>query len=158
MPTRVASGAASANQVPTTAWWCLITSMVAELSTPDVNQLGVVVRALGDWQRDDAPMQLHPGDLGWHWQFGAKATAAAVRTWKRSGELLAIGFLDGPKVFRMTLAPHVWREEDLARQVVVDLSTPQRGVLPAGKVSVEAPNGTSVQKLLSEAGWSAGEP
>ena len=31
--------------------------------------------------------------------------AAALRTWSRDGQLLAIGFLDGPEVFRMTVAP-----------------------------------------------------
>jgi hypothetical protein len=71
-----------------------------ELSTPDVDELGDAVRALRDWQRDDSPIQLHPGDLGWYWQFGAEAVAAAVRTWSREGHLLAIGFLDGPDVLR----------------------------------------------------------
>jgi GNAT superfamily N-acetyltransferase len=136
----------------------LITGVAIELSTPDVGQLGTVVRALRDWQHDASPMQLHPGDLGWFWRFGAEATAAAVRTWSRGGQLLAIGFLDGPDVLRMTVAPQVWREEELAEQVVADVSEPQRGVLPAGKVSVESPDGTRVQALLSDVGWSAGEP
>ena len=103
-------------------------------------------------------MQLHPGDLGWYWQFGADAVDAAVRTWSRGGQFLAIGFLDGPEVLRMTVAPQVWREEELAHQVVADVSEPQRGVLPAGKVSVETPDGSRVQDLLSDVGWSAGEP
>lgn len=136
----------------------MITSVVIELSTPDVGQLGDVVRALRDWQHETSPMQLHPGDLGWYWQFGAEAMAAAVRTWSRGGQLLAIGFLDGPEVLRMTVAPQVWREEELAHQVVADVSKPQRGVLPTGKVSVETPDGTRVQDLLSDVGWSAGEP
>ncbi|PZS36313.1 MAG: GNAT family N-acetyltransferase, partial [Pseudonocardiales bacterium] len=82
----------------------------------------------------------------------------AVRTWSRDGQILAIGFLDGPQVLRMTVAPQVWREEELAHQVVADVSEPRRGVLPAGKVSVEAPDDTRVQDLLSDVGWSAGEP
>jgi GNAT superfamily N-acetyltransferase len=137
---------------------CLITTVAIELSTPDVGQLGEVIRALRDWQRDAAPIQLHPGDLGWYWQFGAEAMAAAVRTWSRDGQLLAIGLLDGPEVLRMTVGPRVWREEELARQVVADVSEPQRGVLPAGKISVETPDGTRVQDLFSEIGWSAGQP
>jgi ribosomal protein S18 acetylase RimI-like enzyme len=136
----------------------LITGVAIELGTPDVGQLGDVISALRDWQHDAAPIQLHPGDLGWYWQFGAEAMAAAVRTWSRDGQLLAIGFLDGPEVLRMTVAPEVWREEELAHQVVADVSEPQRGVLPAGKVSVETPDGTRVQDLLSDVGWSAGEP
>lgn len=136
----------------------LITSVGIELSTPDVSQLGDVVRALRDWQREGSPMQLHPGDLGWYWRFGAEATAAAVRTWSRDGQLLAIGLLDGPDVLRMTVAPEVGREEELAHQLVADVSDPQRGVLPAGKVSVEAPDGSRVHYLLSDVGWRAGEP
>ena len=132
--------------------------MAIELSTPNVGELGAVVRALRSWQQDASPIQLHPGDLGWFWRFGAEATAAAIRTWSRHGRLLAIGCLDGPEVLRMTVAPQVWREEELARQVVADVSEPERGVLPAGKVSVESPDGTRVQDLLSDVGWSAGEP
>jgi hypothetical protein len=41
-------------------------------------------------------MQLHPGDVGWFWRFGAEATAAAARTWSRDGRILAVGLLDGP--------------------------------------------------------------
>lgn len=136
----------------------MITSVAIELSTPGVGQLGDVVDALRDWQREDSPIQLHPGDLGWYWQFGAKAVAGAVRTWSRDGQRLAIGFLDGPDVLRMTVAPQVWCQEELAHRVVADVCEPKRGVLPAGKVSVETPNGTRVQELLSDVGWSAGEP
>lgn len=132
--------------------------MAVELSTPDVGRLDAVVDALRGWQRDAAPMQLHPGDLGWSWRFGADATAAALRTWTGGDDILAVGFLDGPDVVRMTVAPEVWRDDELARRVVADLSDPGRGVLPAGKVSVESPDGTRVQELLDEVGWSAGEP
>jgi GNAT superfamily N-acetyltransferase len=136
----------------------LITTMAIELHTSDVDQLSDVIGTLRTWQRESSPLQLHPGDLGWHWRFGAEAVAAAIRSWSRDGELLAIGFLDGPDVLRMTVAPQVWREEELAQQLVADVSDPQRGVLPAGKVAVEAPNGTRVQDRLSDAGWRVGEP
>lgn len=132
--------------------------MATELDTPDVSGLDDVVRALRSWQRDGAPVQLHPGDLGWHWRYGGEVVAAAVRTWSRDGEILAVGFLDGPDVLRMTVAPEVWGEDGLARELVADLSDPERGVLPAGKVSVEVPDGTRVQDLLSEGVWSSGEP
>jgi GNAT superfamily N-acetyltransferase len=128
------------------------------LSTPAVDGLGEVISALRDWQSDTAPIQLHPGDLGWFWRFGPEATAAAVRTWSRDGQILAIGFLDGPEIVRMTFAPQVWRDEQLAARVVADVSEPRRGVLPAGKVSVETPDGTRVRDLLADAGWIAGEP
>ncbi len=132
--------------------------MTTELNNPDVRELDDVVQALRRWQRDDAPIQLHPGDLGWHWRFGAEVLAAAVRTWSRGGKILAVGFLDGPDVLRMTVAPEAWREEDLARELVADLSKPERGVLAAGKVSVEAPDGTRVQELLSDGVWRNGDP
>ena len=83
--------------------------------------------------------------------------AAALRTWSRGGDILAVGFLDSPDVLRMTVAPGVWREEAFARAVVADLSEPDRGVLPAGEVSVEAPNGTRLQDKLTEGVWSTGE-
>ena len=31
-----------------------------------------LVRLLASWQRVGSPFQLHPGDLGWHWRFGAQ--------------------------------------------------------------------------------------
>lgn len=138
--------------------WCVITCVGIELSTPDVGELGEAVGALREWQDDAAPMQLHPGDLGWFWQYGAQATAAAVRAWRRDGQLLAIGMLDRPNLLRLTVAPRVRRDEELSHQLVADVSEPGRDVLPAGKVSVESPNGALVQDLLSDAGWHADEP
>ncbi len=132
--------------------------MAIELNTPDVDELDDAVRALRSWQRDEAPIQLHPGDLGWHRQFGAEVLAAAVRTWRRGGKILAVGFLDSPEVLRMTVAPEVWCEEEMARDAVSDLSEPERGILPAGKVSVEVPDGTRVKDLLSAGVWSDGDP
>jgi ribosomal protein S18 acetylase RimI-like enzyme len=127
------------------------------LSTPDVGGLDDVVRGLREWQHDTAPMQLHPGDLGWFWRFGAEATAAAVRSWSRGGRILAVGLLDGPELVRLTMAPEARRDEALARRLVADVVDPERGVLPAGKASVEAPDDTLVAERLPAVGWSAGE-
>jgi ribosomal protein S18 acetylase RimI-like enzyme len=135
----------------------VIADMAIELSTPGVDRLGDVLRALRDWQDDAAPMQLHPGDLGWHGRFGAVATASAVRTWSRADELLAVGFLDGKDILRLTVAPTGWRDDELARRIVADASEPNRGVLPSGPVSVETPDGTRVRDVLREAGWAEGE-
>lgn len=132
--------------------------MAIELGTPDAGRLGPVVRALREWQDDASPLQLHPGDLGWFWRFGAEATAAAVRTWSRAGEILAIGLLDGPDLLRMTVAPAARQDGELAARVVADVSAPERGVLPAGTVSVETPDGILVRELLAAAGWPEGEP
>jgi ribosomal protein S18 acetylase RimI-like enzyme len=132
--------------------------MTIVLGRPEVDELGEVVDVLREWQDDEAPMQLHPGDLGWFWRFGADATAAAVRTWRRNGRVLAAGLLDGQNLLRLTIAPDAQRDEELARQLVDDLAEPDRGVLPAGKAYVEAPMEALLHELLSEDGWSSGEP
>ncbi|MFD2417006.1 GNAT family N-acetyltransferase [Amycolatopsis pigmentata] len=125
--------------------------------TPAVDGLGEAVGALREWQYDGAPMQLHPGDLGWFWRFGAEATAAAVRTWSRDGRILAVGLLDSPGLLRLTTAPDALRDEELAHQLVEDVTEPERGVLAERKASVEAPTVALIQDLLSANGWSADE-
>lgn len=131
--------------------------MAIKLSNPDVGGLSGAVRVLREWQLDVSPMQLHPGDLGWFWRFGARATAAAVRTWSRGGQILAVGLLDGPELLRLTVAPQAQRDEALAQQVVADVTEPERVVLPTGRVSIEAPNGVLIRDLLLEGGWNPGE-
>ncbi|OUC95346.1 GNAT family N-acetyltransferase [Streptosporangium minutum] len=132
--------------------------MAIVLGEPGVDGLSGVVGVLREWQHDRAPMQLHPGDLGWFWRFGAEATAAAVRTWSRDGRILAVGLLDGPGLLRLTIAPEAQREEELAQQLVEDVTEPERGVLPEGKANIEAPMGALVQDLLAEGGWNTDEP
>jgi ribosomal protein S18 acetylase RimI-like enzyme len=127
------------------------------LGEPDAGGLGEAVHALRKWQYDGAPVQLHPGDVGWFWRFGAAATAAAVRTWRRDGRILAVGLLDGPGLLRLAIAPDAVRDEELARRLVEDVTEPGRGVLPAGKPRVEARSGGAVQDLLCADGWHAGE-
>lgn len=61
-------------------------------------------------------------------------------------------------MLRLTTAPNAQRNEELARQLVADLTDPEHGVLPTGKVSVEAPVGALVQDLLGEDGWKTDEP
>ncbi|MDN5766316.1 MAG: hypothetical protein L0H96_18060 [Humibacillus sp.] len=131
--------------------------MAIIVEEPGVDGLGEVVDVLRQWQHDEAPMQLHPGDLGWFWQLGAEATAAAVRTWRRDGQIVAIGLLDAPNLRRLTTTPDDEKNAELAQQLVTDLSDPHRGALPAGAVAVEAPNGSLVQHLLSEGGWKIDE-
>ncbi|MEO9137500.1 MAG: GNAT family N-acetyltransferase [Jatrophihabitans sp.] len=132
-------------------------AMAIALDEPSVDRLSEAVRVLCEWQADEAPMQLHPGDVGWFWRFGMQATAAAVRTWSRGGRIVAVGLLDGPGLLRLTTAPDTQRNPELAQQLVADLSDPKRGVLPAGGVSVETPTGALVQALLAEYGWGIGE-
>ncbi|WP_260634784.1 GNAT family N-acetyltransferase [Streptomyces angustmyceticus] len=132
--------------------------MAIVLERPEVDGLSEVVGALREWQYDGAPMQLHPGDLGWFWRSGAEATAAAVRTWSRDGRMLAVGLLDSPGLLRLTIAPDAQRDEALARQLAVDVTEPARGVLPEGRVSIDTPSGALVQELLLADGWNAAEP
>lgn len=132
--------------------------MTLTLRTPSVEELPAVVHTLGQWQSDDAPLQLHPGDLGWYARLGVAASAAAVRTWTQDGRLVAIGLLDGADLLRMTLAPHAHRDRALAEAIVADVIDPRRGVLPAGAAMVEAPTGAVVKDVLTAAGWLDDEP
>jgi ribosomal protein S18 acetylase RimI-like enzyme len=132
--------------------------MAILLGRPGADGLGEVVGVLREWQYDDAPTQLHPGDLGWFWRFGVEKTAEAVRTWSRDGETLALGLLDDPDLLRLTIAPGAQRDEELAQQLVEDVTEPERGVLIEGKVYVEAPMGALVQDLLAKDGWKVADP
>jgi ribosomal protein S18 acetylase RimI-like enzyme len=132
--------------------------MAIVVRTPGVDGLLEAVGVLREWQYDGAPMQLHPGDLGWFWRFGAKATAAAVRTWSRDGETLAVGLLHDPTSLQLTTAPDAARDQELAQQLVADVTEPDRGVLPEGTVHVDAPVGALIRDLLVEVGWHTDAP
>ncbi|WP_423463087.1 GNAT family N-acetyltransferase [Promicromonospora sp. MS192] len=132
--------------------------MTIHLNVPGADDLTRAVDVLREWQSDTDPVQLHPGDIGWFWRWGTTATAAAVRTWTRDGHVLAVGLLDGADLLRLSTAPDVRRDESLARRMVADVTTPERGVLPDGEVMVEAPPGALVSELLGEAGWGDDEP
>ena len=138
--------------------WCVIGAMGIESGTRGVHEVSRAVEALREWQHEGAATQLHPGDLGWFQRFGADATANAVRTWSRDGRVLAVGLLDGPDLLRLTTAPDARQDEELTRRLVDDLVTPEAGVLPAGRVAVEAPLDALLQDRLAEVGWSPDEP
>lgn len=74
-------------------------SITLQLATPD--SLGEIVEAVAVWQHDGGPVQLHPGDLGWHWRLGAQELAEALRVWRRDGQILAVGLVDGVGLIRM---------------------------------------------------------
>lgn len=132
--------------------------MTIVLSRPGVDELIGAVNALRSWQDDRTPLQLHPGDLGWAWALGAERLASAVRTWSTGGGIVAVGYLDGPDVLRLTTAPELRQDGGLARHLLADLNDPERGVLPPGKVSLEIPNDALLHDLLLEAGWNLDEP
>ena len=132
--------------------------MAIVLAKVTVHGLGRAVNALSEWQYEGAPMQLHPGDLGWFWRFGSEATAAAVRTWTRDGHIVAVALLDGADLLRVTMTPDLYGDEELAHQLVEDITQPERGVLGMGTAYVEAPAGALVQDLLDDHGWRPDEP
>jgi hypothetical protein len=134
---------------PTTPLLC-DRAMTIVLGTPDPDGLSETLAVLREWQHEGAPMQLHPGDLSWYGRHGTEATADAIRTWSRGGRTLAIGLLDGPGLLRMTIAPDAWQDEELARQLLADVTTPDRGVLPAGEADIEAPTDVLLQSLLAD--------
>lgn len=104
--------------------WCVIGGMAIELSTAGTDELDTVVAVLRDWARENVPLQLHPGDLGWFWRFGIERTAAATRIWRRDGEIVAIGMLDEPDWVRTAIAPDAQRDEELAQRIVADVTDP----------------------------------
>ncbi|ERG65227.1 MULTISPECIES: GNAT family N-acetyltransferase [Agrococcus] len=132
--------------------------MAIELETPTEAALPEALEALRRWQRDDAPLQLHPGDVGWLWRFGVAATAAALRSWRRDGALAAVGMLDG-EVLRVAIDPELQGDAPLARAIAADAADPSRGVLPdRADAAVEAPVGACVLDELGALGWGEGEP
>ncbi len=126
------------------------------MRTPDVPDLCEALEVFREWQRDDAPFQLHPGDLGWAWRFGAEQTAATTRTWWRGDELLAIGAVD-PDLLRLAVAPSTRQDEELAKQVLADVG-PGGGVLTEATAYVESPRGGLLKELLAAAGWEDDQP
>lgn len=134
------------------------------VQTPTTDGLGSVVMTLASWQHDGMPVQLHPGDLGWQWRFGADVLADSLRVWSRDEEIVAVGFVDRDvpvnevAVIRMALAPTVDQDEDVARVIVRDLEDSSAGVLRAGSVAVEARFGQAFRSLLDAHGWLPDEP
>jgi ribosomal protein S18 acetylase RimI-like enzyme len=131
--------------------------MSVTLSTATVASLDDVAEAVASWQQEGGPVQLHPGDLGWNWSFGAAHLAGSLRVW-RDGQILAVGLVDDAGLIRMGIAPSVDRDTPFATHVLADLSDPARGVLPEGEARVEARSGTAFRELLAVSGWVPDEP
>lgn len=132
--------------------------MAIIVEKPGADGLDEAVAVLREWQREGTAWQLHAGDLGWFRRFGAEATAAALRIWRRDGRILAVGLLDGADLLRLTTDPDLRRDEELAQRLAEDVLEPERGVLPPGKVFIEAPKDALIQDLLPERGWYLDEP
>lgn len=132
--------------------------MAITLRTPGTDELGTVLTALASWQEDGAPFQVHPGDVGWFWRFGAEATAAALRTWSDGDRVLAVGLLDGADLLRVAIAPDLLHDRRLAERVVADVDEPGTAVLPSGPVALELAADAVAHELLDEVGWERADP
>jgi ribosomal protein S18 acetylase RimI-like enzyme len=130
-------------------------SITTETATP--GSLDEVVAAVAVWQHDGLPLQLHPGDLGWHWRLGADDLARDVRVWRRGGQIVAVGFVDSYGLIRMAITPTADQDDGIASRLVADISDPARGVLKAGAAIVEARFGSAFRELLDRSGWVADE-
>lgn len=132
--------------------------MAITMSTPTVADLNHALDVLASWHGDGAPFQLHPGDIGWFWRKGPEATAAALRTWLRDDRVLAVGLLDQTDLLRLAIAPDAHTDPELAEHLVKDITTPGRGVLGTGKVTLEIAPDVQVHDLLDAVGWSSVDP
>ena len=61
-------------------------------------------------------------------------------------------------MLRLTIAPDARRDEELADQLVSDVTQPERGVLTQGEAYVEASVSALIQDLLAADGWRTAEP
>lgn len=66
--------------------------------------------------------------------------------------------LDGPELLRLATAPQAEHDEELAQQMVADVTQPECDVLPQGVAFVEARFGELFRGLLSDDGWNADDP
>ncbi|HEY1529875.1 MAG TPA: GNAT family N-acetyltransferase [Galbitalea sp.] len=131
--------------------------MAFALDRPTRNSLVDAATALQAWQSDDAAFQLHSGDLGWFERFGLESAAASVRSWSSDGEVVAVGLLDEPDLLRLTVAPTLAQDEELALRIAADLAQPEQGVLAAGAAILETPMGIRLRDVLLERGWTLDE-
>lgn len=124
--------------------------MAIECGTPGVDELPGLSEVLAGWQRTGDPVQLHSGDVGWFWRFGAKSTADALRVWRYDGQVRAIGLLDEPEYLRLAIDPAFRADAVLAEALAADSAR----VVTPGEAFVDAPEGASVRDiLLALDGW-----
>lgn len=128
-----------------------------ELSKPTLNELNDTVQALREWQHDGEVVQLHPGDLGWYGRFGPEDTIDAIRRWSKDGKIVAIGLLDGSDLLRVAIDPEAEGDPELAKQMALDITQPERGVLPQGSAYVETRSGDLLREKLMDEGWSSSD-
>ena len=113
---------------------------------------------LREWPSEGVPLQLHPGDLGWFWRFGAEATAAAIRTWSRGGADSGRRAAGRSRHLRLAIAPDARLDEELAQQLVADVTRAGTRRAEAGEGVRRSAAGALVRDLLLAAGWNTAEP
>lgn len=128
------------------------------LRTPSPTELAEVAEVVASWQRDVGALRLHPGDIGWFSMRGAESTAAALRTWTRDGDVVAVGLLDGPDLLRLALRPDLADDEGLAGEMATDIATPAAGILGEGEAYLEARGLDALTRELQRHGWVLDEP
>jgi len=103
-----------------------------------------------------APAHCNRG-TGWNWSFAAEGDVRRGTDVSREGKILALGFRDSPALIRLAMAPEAQDDKELVDQMVIDVTEPERGVLPEGVVSVEARFGGLFQENLLRKGWDTDE-
>lgn len=131
--------------------------MTISAATPDVDQIPQIIDVLASWQRDGLPLQLHPGDIGWHLRLGAAQTAPSLRTWSQDGRIYAVGLMESSSLLRVAIAPDTQQHPRLTHTLVQDLESRGSSALLTGVASVEIPTGVLAGDLLERAGWVPGE-
>jgi len=126
--------------------------------TPDVRDLAHLHEVICGWQRDEGPLQLHPGDLGWYGLRGESATAASMRVWSIDDAVAAIALIDGPQLLRLAIDPERLVDQRLAARIAADVDVPGTGVLDPGEAVVEARGADALGAQLDARGWRADEP
>lgn len=132
--------------------------MTITLRTPDTTDLARLRTVLCDWQHDDLPLQLHPGDLGWSALRGDEAAARAIRVWTQGDDVAAIALLDGSQLLRLAFDPERVQDAGLAARIAADVDDPAASVLEAGEAVVEARGATALGSELQARGWQPDEP
>jgi predicted N-acetyltransferase YhbS len=127
------------------------------LTRPRSDEISQIIEVLGQWQEDEEVVQLHPGDIGWFQRFGIQKVTGSLRTWSRNGKVFAIGLLDGPDLLRLAVSPQLKTSEDLAQQMAIDITKPERGILPNGAVTIEVKSFELLRTRLINDGWELDE-
>ena len=133
--------------------------MAVVMRSPEPGGLDAVIDELASWQDDHAPLQLHPGDIGWALRQGREAVACSLRTWAdQCGETVAIGMLEGPELLRLAIRPDLQSHHATAQGLAQVVARRGRGALLSDAAAIELPTGAVLDDLLAEDGWIADEP